>query len=61
MLTSQSDLKILFITSTRLGDAAISTGALDYFINKYPEADVTVACGPLIAGIFQHMAYSQFS
>jgi heptosyltransferase-3 len=46
-------MKILFITSTRLGDGVISTGALDYFIKKYPEAEITVACGPLVAGIFE--------
>lgn len=45
-------MKILFITSTRLGDGAISTGALDYFIRQYPDAEITVACGPLIAGLF---------
>lgn len=46
-------MKILFITSTRLGDAVLSTGALDYFIKKYPDADVTVACGPLVASLFE--------
>jgi heptosyltransferase-3 len=46
-------MKILFITSTRLGDGVLSTGALDYFIRKYPEAEITVICGPLVAGIFE--------
>ena len=46
-------MKILFITSTRLGDAVLSTGALNYFIRKYPGAEITVACGPLVAGIFE--------
>jgi ADP-heptose:LPS heptosyltransferase len=46
-------MKILFITSTRLGDGVLSTGALDYFIGKYPGAEITVACGPLVAGIFE--------
>lgn len=46
-------MKILFITSTRLGDGVLSTGALDYFIQKYPDAEITVACGPLTAGIFE--------
>jgi lipopolysaccharide export system permease protein len=44
--------KILFITSTRLGDAVLSTGALDALIRQYPEAEITVACGPLVAGLF---------
>ena len=46
-------MNILFITSTRLGDGVLSTGALNYFIQKYPDAKITVACGPLVAGIFK--------
>jgi ADP-heptose:LPS heptosyltransferase len=46
-------MKILFITSTRLGDGVLSTGALGYLIGKYPDAEITVACGPLVAGIFE--------
>lgn len=45
--------KILFITSTHLGDGVLSTGALDHFIRQYPHADITVACGPVTAGIFE--------
>jgi heptosyltransferase III len=45
-------MKILFITATRLGDAVLSTGALDYFMRLYPDAEITVACGPVAAGIF---------
>lgn len=45
-------MKILFITSTRLGDAVLSTGALDHFLHLYPDAEVTVACGPLVASLF---------
>lgn len=48
-----ASMKILFITSTRLGDAVLSTGALDHFIRTYPGADITVACGPLVAGLFE--------
>ena len=44
--------KILFITSTRLGDGVLSTGALDHFIRRYPEARITVAYGGLVEGIF---------
>lgn len=44
--------KILFITATRLGDAVLSTCVLDYFIKKYPSAQITVACGPLVVGFF---------
>ena len=45
-------MKILFITATRLGDAVLSTGALDELIRRYPGAEITVACGPLVAGLF---------
>ncbi len=45
-------MKILFITATRIGDAVLSTGALDHFIRTYPDAEITVACGPLVAGLF---------
>ncbi len=46
--------KILFITATRLGDGVLSTGALAHFINLYPDAEITVACGPIIAGLFRN-------
>lgn len=46
-------MKILFITSTRLGDGVLSTGALNYFIQKCPDAEITVVCGSLIAGLFE--------
>ncbi|MDE2337238.1 MAG: glycosyltransferase family 9 protein [Alphaproteobacteria bacterium] len=46
-------MKILFITATRLGDGVLSTGALDHFIRLYPDAEITVACGPVVAGLFR--------
>lgn len=45
-------MKILFITATRLGDGVLSTGLLGHLIRTYPNAKITVACGPLVAGIF---------
>jgi ADP-heptose:LPS heptosyltransferase len=45
-------MRILFVTSTRVGDAIISTGLLEHAIRKYPDARVTVACGPAAAGLF---------
>ncbi|MDP2206908.1 MAG: glycosyltransferase family 9 protein [Alphaproteobacteria bacterium] len=45
-------MKILFISATNLGDAILTTGALDHLLRQYPDADVTVACGPLVTGIF---------
>ncbi|GBQ39333.1 glycosyltransferase family 9 protein [Komagataeibacter europaeus] len=48
-------MHILFITSTRLGDAILSTGLLDTLLRRYPQADFTIACGPVAAGLFAHM------
>jgi heptosyltransferase-3 len=45
-------MRILFVTSTRVGDAIISTGLLEHAIRQYPGARVTVACGPAAAGLF---------
>ncbi len=44
--------KILFITSTCIGDAAMSTVALNYIVEQNPDAEVTVACGPVVAEMF---------
>lgn len=44
--------RILFITSTRIGDAVLSTGLLDHLIRRHPEARVTVACGPAALPLF---------
>lgn len=46
-------MKVLFITSTRLGDGILSTGLLDYILREYPDAKVTVACGWLPLSIFE--------
>ncbi|HEX2752370.1 MAG TPA: glycosyltransferase family 9 protein, partial [Alphaproteobacteria bacterium] len=46
-------MKILFITATNLGDGVLTTGALDHFIRKYPQAEFTIACGPLLTSIFE--------
>ncbi|WP_428393074.1 glycosyltransferase family 9 protein [Lichenicoccus sp.] len=48
-------MRILFITATRLGDAVLSTGLLDHLLRTYPGARVTVACGPVAAGLFDRM------
>ncbi len=45
-------MKILFITSTRVGDAVLSTGLLDYLTGLNPGAEITVACGPAAAPLF---------
>ena len=45
-------MKILFITSNRIGDAVLSTAVLGCLIDRYPRAEVTVACGPAPAPLF---------
>ncbi len=37
--------RLLFITSTRIGDAVLSTGVLEHFLGQMPGARVTVAAG----------------
>jgi ADP-heptose:LPS heptosyltransferase len=46
-------MKILFITSSRIGDAVLSTGLLDYMAQLDPDAKVCVVCGPLAASLFE--------
>jgi ADP-heptose:LPS heptosyltransferase len=48
-------MKILFVTSNRLGDAVLSTGLLDHLIRAYPAARFTVVCGPVAEGVFERM------
>ncbi|MEO1040019.1 MAG: glycosyltransferase family 9 protein [Pseudomonadota bacterium] len=45
--------RILFITSTRIGDAVLSSGLLDHLVSHNPDARITVACGPLAAPLFR--------
>ena len=45
--------RILFITSSRIGDAVLSSGLLHYMVQTYPEARVTIGCGPLAASLFE--------
>ncbi len=52
-------MRILFITSNRLGDAVLSTGLLDYLIRTHPDASITVVCGPVAEGVFAHMPNRQ--
>lgn len=46
-------MKVLFITSNRLGDAVLSTGLLSALVRQYPEARITIACGPYASGLFR--------
>lgn len=47
-------MKILFISNTRIGDAILSTGILNYLFEKYPQAQFTIACGEVAAPILKH-------
>ena len=46
-------MNILFITSSRIGDAVLSSGLLTHLVTKYPDAHITVACGPAAAPLFE--------
>ncbi len=48
-------MRILFVTSNRVGDAVLSTGLLDHLIRSHPDARITVACGPPSVGVFARM------
>ncbi|MBE7211794.1 MAG: glycosyltransferase family 9 protein [Gluconacetobacter diazotrophicus] len=43
---------MLFITATRLGDAVLSCGLLDHLLRTWPDAQLTIACGPVAAELF---------
>ena len=45
-------MNLLFVTSTRVGDAVLSTGLLGWLIERHPGACVTVACGRPAASLF---------
>lgn len=46
-------MNVLFITSSRLGDAVLSTGLLDHITRTHPGARITVVCGGLPAPLFE--------
>ncbi len=48
-------MRILFVTSNRIGDAVLSTGLLDHLIRSHEDSRITVACGPAAAGLFERM------
>jgi len=45
-------MRILFITSSRIGDAVISCGILERLRLQHPAARITVACGAVAEGVF---------
>ncbi|HET9019712.1 MAG TPA: glycosyltransferase family 9 protein [Acetobacteraceae bacterium] len=48
-------MRILFVTSSRIGDAVLSTGLLDHLLHTHPDARFTVATGPVAEGVFIRM------
>jgi ADP-heptose:LPS heptosyltransferase len=48
-------MKILFVSSNRIGDAVITCGILDHLIRAYPDCRITIACGPVAEGVFARM------
>tara|TARA_R110002096_G_scaffold332210_2_gene526225 strand:+ start:151 stop:1125 length:975 start_codon:yes stop_codon:yes gene_type:complete len=48
-------MRALLITSNRLGDAVLTTGAVPYLAARYPGVRLTVACGSLPAPLFEAM------
>ena len=54
-LYSEHDMRILFITSSRIGDAVLTTGLLKHLIDKYPTAKFTIACGPAAQRLFDNV------
>lgn len=53
-MTLNSETKhVLFITSSRIGDAVLSSGLLQYIYAQAPNAKVTIGCGPLVVSLFE--------
>ena len=46
-------MRILFITSNRIGDAVLSNGVLQSMLEQYPGAKVTVASGGVSASLYE--------
>ena len=47
-------MKVLFITSTRIGDAVLSTSVLKHINNKFPHCSLYIATGNLPALLFKN-------
>ena len=45
-------MRVLFVTSNRIGDTVLSTGILNHIIRHHPDARITLACGPAPARLF---------
>ncbi len=50
---AESCFPILFVTSTRIGDAVLSSGLLARLVDEVPNARFTIAAGPLALPLFR--------
>ena len=50
-------MRVLYITSNRIGDAILSTGPLAWLADRHPDLRVTLACGPAPAPLFSAMPF----
>jgi heptosyltransferase-3 len=48
-------MRILFVTSNRIGDTVLSTGLIGALLERHADARITLACGPAAAGLFAAM------
>ncbi len=53
MTQTVAPAKILFVTSTRIGDAVLSSGLLSHLVETRPDARFTIACGKVTASLFE--------
>lgn len=44
--------RVLFVSSSRIGDAVLSSGVLAHLVETRPDARFTIACGPVAASLF---------
>ena len=50
-------MKVLFITSTRIGDAVLSTSILNYLKNRFPHCSLYIATGKTAASLFKNFMF----
>ena len=52
-------MRILFVASSRIGDAVLCTGLLDHLLRQYPEARFTIVTGPVAEEVFARMPHRE--
>jgi lipopolysaccharide export system permease protein len=46
-------VRLLFVTSNRIGDAVLTSGVLAHLLDAHPGLRATIACGPAAAPLFE--------